>query len=187
MIPSTPPHGFRTVPGFDGYAVSHNGDVSSCRGPGGRITAWHRLKPMLRLQRDATRQPRGYLTVHVRMPDGRRRKLEVHVLVLLTFVGSKPRGLEACHKNGRYLDNSSRNLRWGTRGSNTHDRYVHGNGMRGTMFKRAKLNDEAVRVIRVSTENYLVLAQRYGIGRTTIYSVRNRQSWTHVLDKGARS
>ncbi len=139
---------------------------------------------MLRLQKDSTRQPRGYLTVHVRMPAGHRRKLEVHVLVLLTFIGPKPRGLEACHKNGDYLDNRSRNLRWGTRGSNTHDRYVHGRGMHGTMFKRAKLNDKRVRAIRASDENYRVLMRRHGVGRTTIYSIRNRKSWTHVLDKG---
>lgn len=148
----------------------------SCRGGRTKTNAllgtWRALSPML--------GSNGYLLIHVRLPNGTRRKMPVHHMVLRTFVGSRPPGLEACHRNGTRTDNSVKNLRWGTRGSNMHDRYVHGRGMRGEMFKRSKLTNKAVREIRASHEHYLTLAKRYHVHHNTIYAVQRHESWKHV-------
>lgn len=51
----------------------------------------------------------------------------VHELVLTTFVGERPEGLEALHGDGDGHNNSLINLRWGTKSENGYDRVRHGN------------------------------------------------------------
>lgn len=171
-----PPRGFRHVPGLaPGYAVNRAGVMISCRrmgNAGGFYKTWHRLRLIL--------TKKGYFRIHARMPNGCRRKFLVHHAVLLAFVGPCPAGLEACHGNGTRTDNKLKNLRWDTRGSNLHDRYAHGRGLRGEMFKRSKLTEKTVRAIRASTDHYLVLAKRYRVHHNTIYAVRRHESWKHV-------
>jgi hypothetical protein len=122
----------------------------------------------------------AYFRVHLRLRAGHRNKVPIHQLVLRTFVGPCPKGKEACHNNGRFEDNRVGNLRWGTRGSNLHDRYKHGRGLRGEQVGRAELTEQAVRAIRASHDHYLVLAKRYDVHHNTIYAVRRHESWKHV-------
>ena len=53
------------------------------------------------------------------------RKL-VHVLVLESFIGPCPAGMEACHWDDDPSNNRLANLRWDTRSANTHDRVRNG-------------------------------------------------------------
>lgn len=46
--------------------------------------------------------------------------------------------------------------------------------------KRAVLTPEIVREIRQSSESHAALARRYGVGKTTIRSVRSGRCWSHV-------
>lgn len=50
----------------------------------------------------------------------------VHRLVMLTFKGECPQGLEVCHNNGNKLDNSLENLRYDTKSNNQRDRRKEG-------------------------------------------------------------
>lgn len=50
----------------------------------------------------------------------------VHVLVLQAFVGPRPPGAEACHRNGNPSDNRPENLYWGTHADNMRDMTAHG-------------------------------------------------------------
>jgi hypothetical protein len=59
----------------------------------------------------------GYLVVS--LPGG---KVPVHVLVLGTFRGPCPEGLERLHRNGNNQDNRLRNLRYGTKEENERDK-----------------------------------------------------------------
>jgi hypothetical protein len=70
-------------------------------------------------------RPEGHLLVDLRY-NGARRVVRVHRLVLETFVGPCPDGMEACHANGDPADNRLVNLRWDTRRSNNLDRVRHG-------------------------------------------------------------
>lgn len=47
-------------------------------------------------------------------------------LVLQTFVGPCPEGMECCHNDGDFENNRLSNLRWGTKSENTLDSVKHG-------------------------------------------------------------
>lgn len=89
------------IPGHPNYSIDQNGTVYSTKG-----------KPMLGDVTD------GYIKVS--LTNGKREY--VHRLVLLTFVGPCPEGLQACHKNSNRADNRLDNLTWGTRKRNARDR-----------------------------------------------------------------
>jgi hypothetical protein len=59
----------------------------------------------------------GYLLVS--LPGG---DVPVHVLVLGTWRGPCPEGMERLHRNGNQQDNRKRNLRYGTKEENERDK-----------------------------------------------------------------
>ena len=68
----------------------------------------------------------GYMRVCLSKNSVRKPK-SVHRLVLETFVGACPAGMEACHNNGNRADNRLENLRWDTPRQNNQDTIKHGN------------------------------------------------------------
>lgn len=58
--------------------------------------------------------------------NGRLERPQVHRLVLETFVGPCPPGMEACHNDGNPANNHVSNLRWDTGSSNMLDKRRHG-------------------------------------------------------------
>lgn len=182
----TPPRGFRHVPGFPGYAVSRMGKIISCWAPGHhtqRIQGWHRMRPIRRKARGAFTRKARYYVIHVSSftPNGRTRRIvPVHQLVLLTFVGPCPRGLEACHNNGRHTDNRRKNLRWDTSKSNRADQRAHGAMPFGEKQWRARLTTAAVRYIRTSEKSVGELARKYKVNSETIRDALKRRTWKHV-------
>ncbi len=63
----------------------------------------------------------------VRLCDaGRQKDFKVHVLVLETFIGPRPKGTLALHKNDDTHNNSLTNVYWGTHADNERDaRYTN--------------------------------------------------------------
>ena len=69
----------------------------------------------------------GYCTVQLAETGaGRREHRYVHDLVLLTFVGPKPPGMEVCHGFYGPFCNELENLRYDTRSANARDRHAFG-------------------------------------------------------------
>ena len=71
------------------------------------------------------KRPDGHLKVSL-SDCGRRRKVYVHQLVMLAFVGPYPPGMEIRHLNGDPEDNRLENLAYGTKAENAADRIAHG-------------------------------------------------------------
>ena len=67
----------------------------------------------------------GYMRLTLSKND-KQKSVTVHRLVLETFVGTCPAGLEGCHNNGNPSDNRLVNLRWDTKSANAKDRVAHG-------------------------------------------------------------
>lgn len=105
------------VPGYEGrYDVSDTGQVRS-------LISTRNL-PVPRPHK-ANPNSSGYLAL--RLSDGQTTRTRlVHHLVLLAFVGPRPEGTEARHRNGRQTDNSVANLSWESHSVNMQDRVEHG-------------------------------------------------------------
>lgn len=163
----------RHIPNRDGYAANTDGNIWSCRKVG-RFTGygpWKKLTPIP--------VKGGYLAVKV---NGNKRRL-IHRLVLETFVGPCPEGMEGCHGKGGNKDNRLENIRWDTPANNSADREAHGNTARGERAGRAKLSDEIVAEIIAEYIPHSrscgtrALARKYGVAHGTVSCVVTGRSW----------
>lgn len=113
-----------------------------------------------------------------------RRFRSVHRLVLETFVGPCPQGMECCHKNGIPNDNRLENLRWGTHSENMQDMIEHGNHNphRGSLQTHSVLTEELVVEIWLSNgeKSAAKWAEDIGCSTSLIWKVRHNLCWRHV-------
>jgi hypothetical protein len=172
---------WKQVPGCDGYEASTLGRIRGWWGSGGR-----RLVSPSFLGR-VNRGTGGYVGVRLRKAG---RRTRAHSLVLETFVGPCPDGMECCHENGVRTDNRLENLRWGTPLDNGRDRVRHGTQSHvgrsksppcGILNPNAKLQEIDVTVIR---ENECLgvswLSERFGVKEKQIRNILTRRQWRHV-------
>ena len=107
------------IPGHEGYEASDQGRIRSLPGV---VRKQNGQTQRRRGQVLRTWPENGYLAVHL----GAGRRYLVHRLVLQTFVGPCPKGMEGLHGNGDRGDSRLTNLRWGTASENALDRVKHG-------------------------------------------------------------
>lgn len=156
---------WRFVPGFAPYQVSSHGRVRR----NGVIKA-----PIL--------DPRMYHRFVLSICD-KRTNLYAHKLVLITFVGPAPPGMECRHLDGNSLNNHVENLAWGTCLENQRDKFAHGTANVGARNGQAKITPQIVRELRTlyqpgdRTFGACALARRYGISQSAVSSVVTRGSW----------
>lgn len=122
---------------------------------------------------------------------GRRIMPPIHRLVAQAFIPNPLNLPEVNHKDGIKTNPTVENLEWVT--SQQNRKHAWDIGLRnrshlpihrGIEQKTAKLNDDAVRDIRL---NYLkngkpltALAKKYGVEKKTIYNVLKNKTWKHV-------
>lgn len=120
------------IPGYERtYAITRAGDVYSTprpTTPGG----------LLKWSPDNYGYPRVTL-----VQDGRQRKVRVHLLVMLTFVGPTPRGMEIRHLDGDPTNPRLDNLAFGTHAENMADMVRHGRSTAAVVCKRGHLRTGA--------------------------------------------
>ena len=115
---------WRAVPGWgDLYEVSDQGRVRSLpRVTRGGFSGTRRIPGKI-----LSPVPTVSGHVGVMLKDGKRVfRSGIHRLVMLSFVGPCPEGMEVCHNNGEPSDNRLANLRYGTRSENIYDAVQHG-------------------------------------------------------------
>lgn len=164
---------WRPAPGFEGlYEVSSLGRVKSLA----RTTSQGvRLKETIR---KASAQKSGHLWLRF-CKNGRRTKQNIHRLVLETFVGPCPEGLETCHHDDDPANNTLENLRWGTRSSNMRDRIRNGRAIgligSGRPHPNRKLNNEQVLEIRGlmrSGQSQMAIARIFGVSQNLVSKIK---------------
>ena len=161
---------WKDIPGFEGrYQVSNLGIVKSLIRPY-QIKSIV-LKPMVNKS--------GYLYIHL-YKDCKQHHKFIHRLVLRTFTGSCPVGMETRHLNGIKADNRLENLRWDTKSENGKDRVKHGSIYKGGKNGRAKLTEDNVKYIRSSNEQGVLLASRFRVSPQTICSIKQGRNWSHI-------
>lgn len=96
----------RSIPGFEDYLISGDGDVYTLRGVGRYLKP--RKSPLLMKTQI---MPNGYAAVYLRGIDGARHTCYIHRLVALTYLS--PSNLpEVNHKDSIKLHNHHSNLEW---------------------------------------------------------------------------
>ncbi len=106
------------IPGFSGYRINHAGDVLSMKYSEPRV-----MKSWV---------SEGYRRISLRK-DGKYHQFKIGALLLMTFVGPCPEGMELCHNDGHSLNDALSNLRWDTSSENNYDQVLH-----GTHFEAAR-------------------------------------------------
>lgn len=166
---------WRPVPGHEkSYSVSSHGRIRSearyiTTAKGSRIV----YEKILR----QTPAKNDYLRVTL-AKDGDHITALVHQVVAQAFLGPRPDGMHVLHGPLGRQCNAVSNLCYGTPSQNHGpDRLRDGTDIRGTKHGNSVLTDDDVRAIRASNETQVALAQRYGVGRTTIRHVQAGENW----------
>jgi hypothetical protein len=176
----TPPEGIRESSEFPGYGFTPDGRYWCClntrrvRGP------WRQLK--------GTRHLDGYLMGAMRNGSGKMRMVLLHRIILETFVGPCPDGMECLHRDNDKTNNAVPNLRWGSHRENIRDAAADGllanrNCQKGSQRPLAKLTEGDIPVIRQLIRDGHTLksiADRYGVHRVQIGHIKSGKGWKHV-------
>lgn len=122
---------WKDIGGYEGlYQVSNLGRVRSVR----RMANCPVMKSGTRLVRERILKPWRFLrkgkvlALGVDLSKNNKvKKFHIHKLVLTSFVGPCPDGMEACHFPDRDVTNNRLdNLRWDTHSNNEADKLIHG-------------------------------------------------------------
>jgi hypothetical protein len=164
----------------------------------GRVQSLDRLvrpwRPYIKPGEILTPQPGGsdgsYLTVVLVGADGKKKHVCVHWLVLRSFAGECPEGMQGCHGPGGKLDNRwPENLYYGTLSQNNGSDKIR-DGMTPADFLASlgehgviKLTEDMVREIRVrraAGETCTALAAEFGVSIATVSHAAIGRTWSHV-------
>jgi len=172
---STSEEVWKDIPEYPAYQVSNHGRVRSF------ITridhAWVIGEHPRRILRPI-RINKNYF--HVRLQST---WFQVHVLVLMAFVGPCPSGHECCHNDGNGFNNHISNLRWDTRLNNAKDKEKHGTKIMGSKNHKAKLLEFHVKEIRrlyAAGMTEASLSRLLPINQTATRAIVERRSWKHI-------
>lgn len=166
------PERWKSILGYErNYKISTNGRVMNVKT--GRVI----------VSQITGVSPNARIMVHL-WKNNKRKAAALGRLVLQTFVGPCPEGMECCHSPDRDIWNCKLdNLRWDTRLSNAEDKRKHGTLPLGENHWKAVLDIPTVKLIRqlhVSGLSYVKIGKRLGRPSTTIRAVVKRWNWGHV-------
>ncbi len=166
---------WKDIDGWKGfYQISNLGRLKSLKRP--FVVKDRILKPCVNTN--------GYLFAGLFKKNKRLACPAIHRLVLETFVGLRPSGMEGRHKDGDKTNNRLDNIEWATHEVNEFDKYEHGTIMRGSKNGYAKLTEDDVveirRLWKTGEFTQWGLAHRFGVHQFCIWSVIHKKSWKHV-------
>lgn len=160
---------WKVIPEYPDYEVSTHGKIKSYQGRKPRI-----MKIFESLK--------GYKRVRL-WNDGKSKIFSVHVLVLQSFVGSRPKDFDGCHNDGVKENNHIDNLRWASRKDNCADRIKHGTCLYGEKNHSSKLNNQESLYIRYCKNmKQKELSKMFNVSIATIGNIRNGRNWKHLME-----
>lgn len=166
--PSLPGEEWRPVVGYEEfYEVSCFGRVKRIKA-GGSTFIGKILKPLVRRDR--------YLLINI-CKNGEQSLLYCHHLVMDAFIGPRPEGMEANHKDGNKANNCVDNLEYVTRGENI--KHAHRLGL----YHKILTQDDIPQIRKLLAEGELFLREIgdiYGVDLSTIHDIKFGRSWSWV-------
>ena len=173
---------YRPIEGIEHYRIGEDGSGWSrlVRGSKRRsLGEWSPIK--------AHANPKsGHLYFRLTI-NGKTVKRYVHRVVLESFVGPCPKGMECLHQDGNPRNCNLGNLRWGTRKENCADTAAHGRAYRGDRHFLAKLREsdiEAIHEIKKTNPKAtsVDLGILFGVSESTIRAVLKGRNWAWTND-----
>lgn len=161
------------IPGLLGYGAKKDGTIWSQRVSGKLTGIWKKLSP--RVDKST-----GYRKLQLAILGGKKRAKYVHILILTTFIGPCPQGMQGCHNNGNKEDCSLDNLRWDTLSGNQADRLKHGTSNRGERSGMAVITNETATEIKRLLKLGVgpsVIARMLGIKKYIVAAIKANRSW----------
>lgn len=160
---------WKRIKNFSQYEISAIGQVRSFH-----MGYLHLLKPY----------GKKYLLVRLSNLNAKTFDKLVHILVLEAFVGPRPTGLEANHKDGNKLNNKLENLEWISRSENA--KHAFDLGLRSNLGEdapNARLKNGEVWLIKrllwfETLRNHV--AKMFKISKNTIAAIDDGRIWTHI-------
>jgi hypothetical protein len=158
----------KPIPGFEGYFADTDGEIWSVyKGKGGLEKLTQQIDKF------------GKKRIRIRFDHGKKKSTLAHRLILLTFVGPCPPGMECCHNDGNGSNNVLSNLRWDTRKSNRADSLRHGTRPLGEKHWNSKLTSAQVLEMRekAKTQSMYSLAKEYKLSKMGAANIIKGVSW----------
>jgi len=169
----------KPIKGFKGYEIDTDGNVYSYWKRSSK--GWVISKELTKM--NPTTRKYGYLQVDLR--GDKRCVMTVYAIVLNTFVGKCPKGMQCRHLDGNPANNKLENLKWGTSKENHADRIRHGHTNKGEKHPFVKLNEVQVKVIRSikTIPNHISsrkIGEIFNISSSTVRNILNNYTWKHI-------
>lgn len=181
------PATIKPIKGFPGYLVGNDGSVWSkwrwsSKGNKRGETVSYIGSTMKQMK--ARKHNGGYLTVAVRK-DGKYYYFLIHRLVLETFIGPCPEGMECLHGDGSRTNNRVENLRWGTRQENCDDMVEMDRSTYGERNARAKLTeDDVLDIVSMLKKGVSQsrIATKHGISQKAVSLIKMGVTWKRTTN-----
>lgn len=164
---------FISIIGFDGfYQISNYGRVKSLRFNKERI-----IKSFIGTGGYLHTQIKNNCVMH---------NLSIHRLVAKHFISNPDSKPDVNHIDGNKLNNRIENLEWCTKSENIRHSFKIGTHPRkiGTSNSNVKITESQVLEIRKLYDGKGIsmreLANKYGLGKSSIYRIVNNISWSHI-------
>lgn len=184
---------WKWIPGWKGfYKISLSQKVKSVSRVVYRKNRWGGISSCLipeKILKPVLHKSTGYLLVSL-ANNGRVETLHIHTLMLNTFVGPCPEGMECRHINDVKTDNRyPENICWGTPKENQSDSRRNGTmrKAKGEDHCRAKLTNTDIRIIRAIFKLrrnkrgvQIELGKRFKVSRQAIQQILKKETWSHV-------
>ena len=159
------------IPNFKGFYATEDGEIYS-----DRCGYLRKLPKSIH---------KGYYRVNIRDNSHPQKKyrMNVHTLILNTFVGERPKGMLCRHLNGNPLDNRLCNLKWGTPQENVQDSIRHGTAAclrTGESHIRSKLKLTDIYEIRrmyKAGQKQSDIALKYSIDQRHVSDIVRGNTW----------
>lgn len=167
---------FHPIPSLPNYEITKDGVVA--------VKSWGKRN----LRRDRFilspfKNGNGYFVVTILTHENKRRHRLVHRLLLETFVGPCPPGMEGLHLDSNPLNNDLSNLKWGSRAENESHKIGNGTSNQGSRHGRSKLTENQIPLIRkMHADGYTQqeIADSLGVTRANIAFITQGKTWRHV-------
>lgn len=173
---------WKDIPKWEGfYQASTHGRIKSCK-----RTVFHQYTGHMTIKEKILKpglDKNGYPLI-VLHKNNKPKTCKVHKLILLTFEGPCPEGMECCHNDGVRTNNYYSNLRYDTHKNNQADMRKHNTYQYGEKHPKCKLTEKQVWGIRLllASGKYLQreIAEKFNVSQLTISAIKTGKNWSQL-------